>query len=78
MVEQRPFKALVEGSSPSQPTTLKTLKHNGFQSERKRESPLDLLGGNCRFLSFFGLLSVFIGNLLVIPFLDVTLSSSEC
>ena len=26
MVEQRPFKAFVEGSSPSQPTTLKSMK----------------------------------------------------
>ena len=32
MVEQRPFKAFVEGSSPSQPTTLKSMKMFEFLS----------------------------------------------
>jgi len=44
MVEQRPFKALVAGSSPARPTSLKSLKSleiinlQDFQSDSSREA----------------------------------------
>jgi hypothetical protein len=66
------------GSTPVECTTFKALKHNGLQRKERPKKSLKLLGNNCRFLSFFGIFSVFIGNLLATLFLDVMPVFPEC
>ena len=48
LVEQCPFKALVAGSSPAQPTTSKPLKNPVFIGQNTLSSALFSLPGNLR------------------------------
>jgi hypothetical protein len=66
MVEQRPFKALVVGSSPTQPTIPKPLKTSGLHKKKPANRGPVWVGNNCRFLPKNTAFCVFTGTLLAL------------